>query len=97
MNEQRNEIPGYEGSVGPGPKQYSQPHVYAQSIYSGSGNCVCGRGLGDWKHVQAAPGVDIPDGMRPSRPKPVVETNQTGIDWKKREEDFQYWMSGHGD
>lgn len=43
---------GWEGSVGPFPGQYDTPHVYA-------------RGLGSSKHVQAAPGVPIPDEMRP--------------------------------
>lgn len=36
-------IPGWEGSVGPGPGQYGRPHVYARDVTSGSGNCVCGR------------------------------------------------------
>lgn len=57
-------IPGWEGTIGPGPGQYGDPHVYARSIHSGAGNCVCGRGLGDAKHVHAAPGVPIPDEMR---------------------------------
>ena len=64
MAELRNEIPGWEGSQGPSPAQYGKPHVYARSIHSGAGNCVCGRDLGASLHVQAAPGVDIPDGMR---------------------------------
>ena len=64
MGELRNEIPGWEGSIGPGPGQYGKPHVYARDIHSGAGNCVCGRGLGDRKHVQAAPGVPVPDGDR---------------------------------
>lgn len=38
-----NRIPGWEGTVGPFPSQYKQPHVYARDVYSGSGNCVCGR------------------------------------------------------
>lgn len=59
------QIPGWEGSVGPFPPQYGDPHVYARDIQSGAGNCVCGRGLGDSKHVQAAPGVAVPDRMRP--------------------------------
>ena len=58
-------IPGWEGSTGPFPAQYGQFHVYARDIHSGAGNCVCGRALGDSKHVQAAPGVPIPDRMRP--------------------------------
>ncbi|HEY1119457.1 MAG TPA: hypothetical protein VGE43_17210, partial [Acidimicrobiales bacterium] len=36
-------IPGWEGTVGPGPGQYGRPHVYARDVTSGSGNCVCGR------------------------------------------------------
>lgn len=58
-------IPGWEGAIGPFPAQYDQPHVYARDIQSGAGNCVCGRGLGSTKHVQAAPGVPIPDWARP--------------------------------
>lgn len=58
------DIPGWEGSVGPFPSQYNAPHVYARDIHSGAGNCVCGRRLGVSKHVQAAPGVAIPDWMR---------------------------------
>ena len=65
MTELRNEIPGWEGSLGPWPGQYGQPHVYARDIQSGAGNCVCGSALGDSVHVQAAPGVPIPDRMRP--------------------------------
>lgn len=59
------QIPGWEGSIGPGPGQYNDPHVYARDICSGAGNCVCGHALGDARHVQAAPGVPIPDSMRP--------------------------------
>ena len=64
MGELRNEIPGWEGSIGPGPGQYGKPHVYARDIHSGAGNCVCGADLGAAVHVQAAPGVPIPDQMR---------------------------------
>lgn len=53
-------VPGWEGSVGPFPGQYSLPHVYARDIGSGAGNCVCGSGLPDLLHVQAAPGIAIP-------------------------------------
>ena len=60
-----NDIPGWEGSVGPFPAQYGEPHVYARDVYSGAGNCVCGRALGDSRHIQAAPGVPIPDWTRP--------------------------------
>jgi hypothetical protein len=60
----RGEIPGWEGSIGPGPGQYHLPHVYARDVYSGAGNCVCGRDLGHSLHVQAAPGVDVPERMR---------------------------------
>jgi hypothetical protein len=56
----RNNTPGWEGSVGPFPAQYRQPHVYARDVQSGAGNCVCGRDLGDRVHVQAAPGVPVP-------------------------------------
>lgn len=64
MSTDRNEIPGWEGSIGPFQSQYHLPHVYARSIHSGAGNCVCGRALGSSKHVQAAPGVPIPDELR---------------------------------
>lgn len=58
------QIPGWEGSVGPFPSQYNHPHVYARDIHSGAGNCVCGSALPSRLHVQAAPGIPIPDGMR---------------------------------
>lgn len=61
---QREDIPGWEGSIGPGPGQYGRPHVYARDVTSGAGNCVCGRGLGHGLHVQAAPGVPVPASMR---------------------------------
>jgi hypothetical protein len=64
MTELRNQIPGWEGSIGPGPGQYHLPHVYARNIHSGAGNSVCDHALGDSRHVQAAPGVDIPEDMR---------------------------------
>lgn len=63
--ELRNQVPGWEGTQGPFPSQYRDPHVYARSIHSGAGNCVCGAALGDSVHVMAAPGVPIPDRMRP--------------------------------
>jgi hypothetical protein len=58
------DVPGANGSIGPGPADYCQPHVYARDITSGAGNCVCGSGLGDDVHTEAAPGIDIPDSMR---------------------------------
>lgn len=58
-------VPGFEGSIGPfGAAEYRAPHVYARDITSGAGNCVCGAALPDDLHVQAAPGVPIPDRMR---------------------------------
>lgn len=57
-------IPGWEGAQGPFPHEYREPHVYARSIHSGAGNCVCGLWLDHELHVQAAPGVPIPEGMR---------------------------------
>jgi len=57
-------VPGWEGAVGPFKAGYAQPHVYARDVYSGAGNCVCGSALGEDLHVQAAPGVDVPDRMR---------------------------------
>jgi len=62
--EDRNEVPGWEGSVGPFPGQYGRRHVYARDVHSGAGNCVCGGHLGHKRHVQAAPGVPIPEAMR---------------------------------
>lgn len=64
MTELRNEIPGWEGTVGPFPGEYTKPHVYARDTHSGAGNCVCGAHLGASVHVQAAPGVPIPDVLR---------------------------------
>lgn len=58
------DVPGWEGSTGPFRSQYGQPHVYARDVHSGAGNCVCGGALGDRRHVQAAPGVPIPEEMR---------------------------------
>lgn len=57
-------FPGWEGAIGPSPAEYNQPHVYARDIQSGAGNCVCGKYLGHFVHVQAAPGVPIPEHMR---------------------------------
>jgi hypothetical protein len=57
-------VPGWEGSIGPFPGQYGKAHVYARDVHSGAGNCVCGRALGDGLHVQAAPGIAVPEGMR---------------------------------
>lgn len=58
------DYPGYAGSQGPFESEYSEPHVYARDIHSGAGNCVCGGGLGDPLHIQAAPGVDVPEHQR---------------------------------
>lgn len=57
-------VPGGCGSTGPFPAEYADPHVYARDVHSGAGNCVCGSGLGDPLHVQAAPGVPIPKELR---------------------------------
>lgn len=71
MGEQPSDVvPGWEGSVGPFRKDYGKPHVYARNVQSGSGNCVCGAHLGHRRHVQAAPGIDIPDRMRDSGHSP---------------------------
>lgn len=64
MPSARNRVPGWEGSTGPGSAQYHLPHVYARDITSGAGNCVCAAALTDRRHVQAAPGVPIPEDMR---------------------------------
>lgn len=55
---------GFEGSIGPFPSEYAEPHVYARSVNSGAGNCVCGAALGDEVHTEAAPGIPVPDGAR---------------------------------
>lgn len=74
MTGQRKIIPGWEGAVGPFPSEYNEPHVYARDIHSGAGNCACGSGLGDWIHVQAAPGVPVPDSLRSSGvSRPVIK------------------------
>jgi len=52
--------PGYEGSIGPGPKQYGKPHVYARDVHSGAGNCVCGRGPYSPIHPELLPGLTNP-------------------------------------
>lgn len=44
-------VPGWEGSIGPSPAQYGDPHVYARDVASGAGNCVCGRDPGHRLHV----------------------------------------------
>lgn len=59
-----DEVPGREGSVGPFSGDYTDPHVYARDIHSGAGNCVCGSDVGNKLHVQAAPGIDVPESMR---------------------------------
>jgi hypothetical protein len=61
MSEQ---VPGWEGTIGPFPKDYGKPHVYARDIHSGAGNCVCGMDPGYRIHVQIAPGVPVPDRLR---------------------------------
>lgn len=65
------DVPGWEGSIGPSRSQYGSPPVYARDIHSGAGNCVCGRALGSWLHVQAAPGVDVLDRLRPPTMNPA--------------------------
>lgn len=57
-------VPGWMGAVGPFKHQYGGPHVYARDIFSGAGNCVCGHPVGAERHVQAAPGVPVPDSLR---------------------------------
>jgi HK97 family phage portal protein len=60
--------PGYEGSIGPGKGQYSEPHVYARDVCSGAGNCVCGASSRDPIHPELVPGVPNPD----AAPKELV-------------------------
>jgi hypothetical protein len=59
------QIPGHEGSIGPFLGEYHRPHVYARDIHSGAGNCVCGNPVGARLHTEAAPGVPVPDRLRP--------------------------------
>lgn len=53
-----NDVPGWEGTVGPGPGAYGRLHVYARSVQSGAANCVCGRDPAHALHVPTpfAPG-----------------------------------------
>lgn len=44
--------PGWEGSQGPFPSQYNEPHSYARDVHSGAGNCVCGRDEMNDMHVK---------------------------------------------
>jgi transcriptional regulator with XRE-family HTH domain len=57
-------VPGWGGSAGPGPDEYDEIHVYARSVYSADGRCVCRRHLGDPVHAAAAPGVPVPARLR---------------------------------
>lgn len=52
-------IHGANGSIGPFGHQYHDLHVYARDVYSGSGNCVCGRHLYHPLHTEAAPGIPL--------------------------------------
>lgn len=73
-------VPGWEGSTGPLPSQYKQPHVYARDTFSGAGNCICGAGLPDERHVQAAPGVPIPALLLRDRPAHLAhQTTERGF------------------
>jgi 8-oxo-dGTP pyrophosphatase MutT (NUDIX family) len=69
--------PGWEGAQGPFEDEYSEPHVYARDIHSGAGNCVCGGGLGDSVHIQAAPGVDVPEHQRTALSDPDYRPHRT--------------------
>jgi hypothetical protein len=73
----RYDTPGWGGSLGPFPDQYTQPHVYARDIHSGAGNCVCGSDVGDRVHVQAAPGVEVPDQLRIAPTLPLAKAAAT--------------------
>ena len=58
-------VPGAAGGPdGPAPAGYTDSHVYARDPQSGAGNCVCGAGLGDELHTEAAPGVPVPEALR---------------------------------
>lgn len=46
-------VPGWEGSVGPFPRDYGRGHVYARDVHSGAGNCVCGRAPDHRLHTRA--------------------------------------------
>jgi hypothetical protein len=72
----RDQIPGWEGTTGPFPGQYSNPHVYARDVHSGAGNCICGRPLRSTLHAQAAPGVDIPPEL-PDDPGDISDGHHT--------------------
>lgn len=56
-----DDIPGWEGSTGPFEGEYTKPHVYARSIHSGAGNCVCGRDPRDRPHVPSPLAPPITD------------------------------------
>lgn len=71
-------MPGWEGSVGPFRTDYGKPHVYARDVHSGAGNCVCGSHLGHAVHVQAAPGVPVPDSMRDPSWEAAVTADLSG-------------------
>ena len=49
------QVPGWEGTVGPFPPDYASPHGYARDVHSGAGNCVCGASPGDSVHVPLNP------------------------------------------
>ncbi len=87
-------VPGSEGSIGPFPDEYNQPHVYARDIHSGAGNCVCGRALSNPKHVEAAPGVPTPE----DRAKAAAELAAFRRWARKRvEPGRQFEFAGHRD
>ena len=74
------EVPGLQGTVGPFSSEYNKLHVYARDVHSGAGNCVCGLDLGHAIHVQAAPGIDVPDRLRYVRRRDVTSDGIRKID-----------------
>ncbi|MFI7532593.1 hypothetical protein [Streptosporangium sp. NPDC049376] len=95
--------PGWEGTRGPFPSEYGQPHVYARDVHSGAGNCVCGRALVDHRHVQTAPGVPIPGepaelaDLPPEVRALVHAVDQMRDRWAEADDTVQYelWRTVH--
>jgi 8-oxo-dGTP pyrophosphatase MutT (NUDIX family) len=87
------DVPGWEGSVGPSPSEYTKPHVYARDTGSGAGNCVCGMDPRDGVHVQLAPGVDNPDAdpvAKAGEPDPKAQPPEQGAESAQQWPGWQY-------
>lgn len=90
------DIPGWEGSVGPSPSEYTKPHVYARDTGSGAGNCVCGMDPRAGIHIQLAPGVDNPDADPVAKaddgsPKASARSDETWPGWQYDLAAAAYW------